>query len=64
MSYSIENALFQWEEGEARIAGLRSALALLALVSLLAPLFTGGIPTVQPGAQPKQDAPIDAPVAA
>ena len=52
------------ENEQARIAGLRSALALLALISLLAPLFTRGIPTVQPGAQPKQDAPIDAVVAA
>jgi hypothetical protein len=52
------------ENEQARIAGLRSALALLALISLLALLFTRGIPTVQPGAQPKQDAPIDAPVAA
>jgi MFS family permease len=37
------------ENAEARIAGLRSALAVLALLSLLALLFTRGIPTVQPG---------------
>jgi MFS family permease len=53
------------ENEQARIAGLRSALALLALISLLALLFTRGIPTVQPGAKPKQDPPpIEAPVAA
>ena len=49
------------ENAEARIAGLRSALALLALISLLALLFTRGIPTVQPGAEAKPNAPpIDA----
>jgi MFS family permease len=46
------------DNAQARIAGLRSALALLALVSLLALLFTRGIPTVQPGARPSRaDAP-------
>ena len=50
---------------QARIAGLRSALAVLALISLLALLFTRGIPTVQPGAEAKPNAPpIEAPVAA
>jgi MFS family permease len=39
------------ENAEARIAGLRSALAVLALISLLALLFTRGLPTVQPGAE-------------
>jgi MFS family permease len=34
---------------QARIDGLRSALALLAILALLAPLFTRGLPTVQPG---------------
>jgi len=54
------------ENAEARIAGLRSALALLALVSLLALLFTRGIPTVQPGAEAKPGpaAPIESPAAA
>ena len=53
------------ENAEARIAGLRSALAVLALISLLALLFTRGIPTVQPGAEAKPNAPpIEAPVAA
>ena len=52
------------ENEKARIAGLRSALALLALITLLAPLSTRGIPTVQPGAEAKQDAPpTEAPVA-
>ena len=49
------------ENAEARIAGLRSALAVLALISLLALLFTRGIPTVQPGAEAK---PNETPVAA
>jgi MFS family permease len=53
------------ENTQARIAGLRSALAVLALISLLAPLFTRGIPTVQPGAEAKPNAPpIETPVAA
>jgi Na+/melibiose symporter-like transporter len=37
---------------ESRIAGLRGALAVLALLTLVALLFTRGIPTVQPGAAP------------
>ncbi len=45
------------ENAQARIAGLRSALALLALISLLALLFTRGIPTVQPGAEARPNAP-------
>jgi hypothetical protein len=49
------------ENSEARVEGLRSALAVLALISLLALLFTRGLPTVQPGAQPK---PNETPVAA
>ncbi len=53
------------ENAQARIAGLRSALAVLALISLLALLFTRGIPTVQPGAEAKPNAPpAEAPVAA
>jgi MFS family permease len=42
---------------EGRIVGLRSALAVLALTSLLALLFTRGLPTVQPGAEAKPNAP-------
>jgi Na+/melibiose symporter-like transporter len=50
---------------DARIAGLRSALAVLALISLLALVFTRGIPTVQPGAQARSNAPpVETPVAA
>ncbi len=45
------------ENAKARIAGLRSALAVLALISLLALLFTRGLPTVQPGAEAKPNAP-------
>jgi MFS family permease len=37
---------------ESRIAGLRAALAVLALLTLVALLFTRGIPTVQPGSAP------------
>jgi MFS family permease len=40
-----------------RIDGLRSAVAILALIALLALLFTRGIPTVQPGAQAKRGSP-------
>jgi hypothetical protein len=51
------------ENEQARIEGLRSALAMLALISLLALLFTRGIPTVQPGAQANQNAPpIEPPI--
>jgi hypothetical protein len=53
------------ENAAARIAGLRSALAVLALISLLALLFTRGLPTVQPGTEAKPNAPpIEAPDAA
>jgi MFS family permease len=38
---------------QSRIDGLRASVAALALFSLLALAFTGGIPTVQPGAQPE-----------
>jgi MFS family permease len=51
------------ENTQARVAGLRSALAVLALISLLALLFTRGIPTLQPGAQAKPNAPpIETPI--
>ena len=42
---------------QSRIDGLRSALAVLALLTLLALLFTRGLPTVQPGAVQKPDPP-------
>jgi MFS family permease len=42
---------------QSRIAGLRSALAVLALLTLLALLFTRGLPTVQPGAAQKPNPP-------
>lgn len=45
------------ENEAARIAGLRSALAVLALLSLLALLFTRGLPVVQPGSAAKPGAP-------
>jgi MFS family permease len=40
------------ENEESRIDGLRAAASLLALLSLVALLFTRGIPTVQPGSKP------------
>ena len=53
------------ENAQARIAGLRSALSVLALISLLALLFTRGIPIVQPGSEAKPNAPPgEAPVTA
>ncbi len=54
------------ENAEARVAGLRSAVAVLALISLLALLFTRGIPTVQPGAaaKPERAPPSETPAAA
>jgi MFS family permease len=39
---------------QARIAGLRVAISIMALMALVALLFTGGIPAVQPGAQLKE----------
>ena len=36
-----------------RIAGLRSAIAVLCVLALAALLFTRGIPSVQPGSEPK-----------
>jgi MFS family permease len=43
------------ENAQARIDGLRSALSILALITLPALAFLGGIPTVQPGANKKPD---------
>jgi len=42
---------------QARIDGLRSAAAILALLALIAVPFTRGIPTIQPGAQAKPNPP-------
>jgi MFS family permease len=38
---------------QGRIDGLRSAVSVLALLALVALLFTSNIPTVQPGAEPR-----------
>jgi hypothetical protein len=35
---------------QSRIDGLRAAVSVLALITLVALLFTGGLPAVQPGA--------------
>ena len=40
---------------ESRIQGLRAALSVLALLALVALIFTRGIPRVQPGAEPRPD---------
>jgi hypothetical protein len=42
---------------QSRIDGLRSAVSVLALLTLLALVFTRGIPTVQPGASADARAP-------
>jgi MFS family permease len=42
---------------QSRIDGLRAAVAVLAILALVALLFTGGIPTVQPGAEPEPRGP-------
>ena len=42
---------------QSQIDGLRSAEAILALFALMGLAFTRGIPTVQPGRQPKSSAP-------
>ena len=44
------------QNAQSRIDGLRSALALLALLSLVALPFARGIPTAQPGSQSESDA--------
>ena len=44
---------------QSRIAGLRAALSILALIALIAQLFTRGIPTVQPGTQTAGASPSD-----
>ncbi len=43
------------ENAASRIAGLRSALGVLAVLALLALAFTGGIPVRQAGADPRTD---------
>jgi len=45
------------ENTKSQIDGLRSALFILALIALLALPFTRGIPTLQPGAEPRPAAP-------
>ena len=42
---------------QSRIDGLRAALSILALIALIAQLFTRGIPTAQPGAQTAMTSP-------
>ena len=41
------------ENAQARLDGLRSALAVLALIALVGLFFSGRIPAEQPGAQEK-----------
>lgn len=40
---------------DSQIQGLRAAISILALITLLALVFTRGIPTIQPGTETKQD---------
>jgi MFS family permease len=40
---------------DSQIQGLRAAISILALITLLALVFTRGIPTIQPGTQTKQN---------
>ncbi len=53
---TIATAITQ-ENAQARLDGLRSALALLALATLLAFFTSGGLPTRQPGSQDPDPAP-------
>ena len=46
-----ESERCDYSGGLREIDGLRVALSILALFALIALLFTGGIPTIQPGAQ-------------
>ena len=48
---STADAIVETNE-QSRIDGLRVAMALLAILSLIALPFTRGIPKVQPGEQP------------
>ena len=41
------------ENAKARLDGLRSSLSVLALIALIAVLFTFRIPTKQPGTEPE-----------
>jgi EmrB/QacA subfamily drug resistance transporter len=44
------------DNADARIQALRASLGVLALIAILALFFTGGIPTVQPGAKEEEKA--------
>ena len=47
------------ENSTARLAGLRAALAVVALVAAAALFFTGALPTRQPGADPARAPPAE-----
>ncbi len=47
------------ENAQARIDGLRAALSVLAVLAVIALLFSGGLPTTPIGAQQDEDAPTD-----
>ena len=47
------------ENAQARIDGLRAALSVLAVLAVIALLFSGGLPTAPVGAQKDEDAPTD-----
>jgi hypothetical protein len=48
-----DDILAEYEDSQ--IAGLRTALSILALMGVIALFYTGRIPKVQPGTQPAQD---------
>jgi len=45
------------ENAQARLDGLRASLSVLALIALVALLFTPGVPTRQPGSRQAPDVP-------
>lgn len=54
VSPQISNAVLE-ENSAARLEGLRTALAVLGLISLIGLWFTNRIPTKQPGATPQRE---------
>ena len=49
------------ENAEARLDGLRAALAVLAVLALVAFLTSGNLPTRQPGAEAAEDVDVSPP---
>lgn len=55
---STANAIVE-ENSKARIDGLRESLSVLAIIALIACLFTFRIPTRQPAAEPREPLPLE-----